>query len=122
MILLTIFGFGMFVLGSVMAFKPVAFSNGIASFSQKSWFHAFEITSRIIFGILLILFAEQSSFANLLYFLGGILCFVGVFLLLIGSKRHKRFALLTSRIGEKFRPIGVVGQICGVVLMYIGLA
>jgi len=121
MLLLTIFGLGMFLLGSVMLVKPIAFSNVIASFSQKPWFHAFEILSRLIVGVLFIFFAGQSTFPKELYFLGALLCFVSVFLVLIGAKRHKRFALLTSTIGSKFRPIGVVAQICGAILMYIGL-
>lgn len=121
MVMLTIFGFGMFVLGSIMLFNPIMFANGINKFSNKDWFHTFEITSRLLIGVLFIVFAENSSYPRVLYILGVILCFVSVFLLVIGENRHKRFARLTSKIGVHFRPIGLFAQICGIVLMYIGV-
>ncbi len=119
MLILVMFGFGMFVLGSVMVFKPITFANGIAKFSGKPWFHVFEIVSRLIIGVLLILFAQQTSFPKTVTILGVLLCFVSVFLLVIGESRHKYFARLTSKIGVYFRPIGLFAQLCGVGLMYI---
>lgn len=121
MILLTLFGLGMFILGSLMLFKPYAFANGIVTFSNKSRFHLFEISSRGLVGLALILFASYSPYPTILYSLGGLLCFVSVFLIIIGESRHKQFAQLTSNIGGYFRPIGIFAQICGIVLIFIGI-
>jgi len=122
MILLTIFGAGMFILGTVMLLKPLTFSNGIAAFSRKVWFHSFEVTSRLVVGLLFMLCADSSAYPRLVMALGGLLCFVAVFLIIIGAERHKRFALLTANIGNKFRPLGVVAQVCGIALVWVGAA
>ncbi len=121
MLPLTIFGIGMFSLGSIMLFKPLAFANGIKSFSEKTWFHKFEISSRLILGIIFLLFANNTPYPVFLYILGGILCFVSIFLTIIGYKKHRQFALLTSKIGLYFRPIGLVSQVLGAILIYISL-
>jgi len=120
MLILVMFGFGMFVLGSIMVFKPITFANGIAKFSSKPWFHVFEIVSRLIVGVLLIIFAQQTSYPKTVTILGVLLCLVSVFLLIIGESRHKHFARLTSKIGVYFRPIGLFAQLCGIALMSIG--
>ncbi len=120
MLILVMFGFGMFVLGSIMVFKPMMFANGIAEFSSKPWFHLFEIVSRMAIGVLFIVFAGQASYPKVVSFLGVLLCFVSGFLLVIGERRHKDFARLIAKIGAYFRPVGLLAQLCGVGLMYIG--
>lgn len=64
--LLILFGLGMFTFGGVMLFKPMAFANGILEFSKKSWFHSFEITSRLIVGLLFIWQSKLSTYSLLL--------------------------------------------------------
>lgn len=121
MILIVMIGLGMFVFGCLMVLRPLAFSRGIVEFSQKPWFHAFEVVSRLTVGVLLLWISEKTSYPVIVKVIGGLLCFVSVFLLLIGSERHRKFALTTSRIGRHFRPIGVIAQVFGLTLVYIGL-
>lgn len=118
--LLILFGFGMFTLGGIMLFKPMVFANGISQFSNKSWFHSFEITSRFIVGLLFIWQSKHSSYPLLFLVLGMVLCFTSIFLVLIGSSQHKRFAILTAKIGKWFRPIGMFSLLAGSVIMYLG--
>lgn len=118
--LLVLFGFGMFALGGIMFFKPMAFANGISEFSCKPWFHGFEITSRFIVGLLFIWQSKNSSYPLLFLGLGIVLCFTGAFLVIVGSSWHKRFAILTSKIGKWFRPIGIFALLGGCALMYLG--
>ncbi|OHU85334.1 MULTISPECIES: hypothetical protein [Pseudoalteromonas] len=125
--ILALFGLGMFALGGIMLVKPIAFANGISEFSSKSWFHNFEIASRLIVGLLFIWQSKYSAYPVLflvlgiiLCFVSIILCFVSIFLVLVGSKQHKRFAILTSKIGVWFRPLGVFALSAGCVLMYLG--
>ncbi|MCC2616831.1 hypothetical protein LJ739_11315 [Aestuariibacter halophilus] len=121
MIVLFLFGVGMFAIGTLMLMRPMAFANGIAAFSRKRWFHGVEITSRLLVGVLFIVFASHSRYPWLLAGLGGLLCFVSVFLIMIGEQRHRRFALRTARIGHGFRPLGVIAQLCGAVFVYVSL-
>ena len=109
-------GFGCF-----MVCKPLQFSKGIARFSEKPWFHIFEILSRALLGILFLLVADSTPYPTFITILGTVLCFVSVFLIIIGPIRHKRFALLTSNIGKNFRAIGLVALACGAGLIYLGL-
>ncbi|OIQ44581.1 MAG: hypothetical protein BM565_13845 [Gammaproteobacteria bacterium MedPE] len=120
MFLLVLFGSGMFVFGCMMVAKPDAFAKGITEFSNKPWFHLFEIVSRLTLGVLLLLFAEQTSYPLVVQTIGGVLCVVGLFLIVIGSERHRKFASLTAKIGRYFRPIGIVAQLCGLGLVYLG--
>lgn len=122
MFLLVLFGSGMFVFGCMMVAKPDAFAKGITEFSNKPWFHLFEIVSRLTLGVLLLLISEQTSYPLLIQVIGGVLCFVGLFLIVIGSERHRKFASLTTRIGRYFRPIGIVAQLCGLGLVYLGFS
>ncbi len=109
-------------LGCFMVGRPVAFSKGIVHFSEQPWFHTFEIVSRGLFGGLFLCAASSTAYPTFVAGLGGVLCFVSLFLILIGPTRHKRFALLTSRIGKHFRALGLVALACGVGLIYLGLA
>lgn len=45
MYLITAFGFLMLLFSLAMVWNPVAFSAGIISFSEKPYFHLFEIVS-----------------------------------------------------------------------------
>lgn len=122
MIFLLLFGLCMLLFGCLMIAKPLAFAKGINAFSEKPWFHAFEIVSRLTVGVLLILFAEQTSYPLTVKVIGAVLCFVSVFLLVIGSNNHKKFAALTTKIGPYFRPLGFVAVFGGVVLIYLGFS
>ena len=46
-----IFRFLMMILSRIMIVNPEYWSDGIVSFSKKSWFHPFEIISRFGFGL-----------------------------------------------------------------------
>jgi predicted lysophospholipase L1 biosynthesis ABC-type transport system permease subunit len=118
--LLVLLGFGMLALGSIMFVNPIAFAKGISAFSSKSWFHTFEIVSRLAVGLLLIWQSTHSSYPVLFLVLGLILCFVSIFLVVLGPNKHKRFARLTSRIGIWFRPVGIFAVSMGGVLIYLG--
>lgn len=122
MIFLILFGVGMCLFGCLMIAKPLAFAEGITAFSEKPWFHAFEIVSRLIVGVLLILFAEQTSYPLTVKVIGAALCFVSVFLLIIGSNKHRKFAALTTKIGPYFRPLGFIALLGGMALIYLGLS
>lgn len=119
--LLALFGFGMVTLGGIMLFNPVGFANGIARFSSKSGFHCFEIASRLSVGLLFIWQSRYSSYPLLLLVLGGMLCFASIFLIVVGSRRHQRFALATANIGVWFRPLGIIALAAGGAFMYLGV-
>lgn len=122
MLLVIVFGLAMLSFGCVMTLKPLQFSAAIARFSAKPWFHQFEIFSRLLMGVLLLLIADTTSYPMTIAAIGGLLCLVSVLLMVIGSRRHRAFALLTSGIGKHFRWLGVIAIVCGAGLVYLATA
>lgn len=121
MLLLILFGLVMFVFGAIMFTKPLRFSSGIALFCEKPWFHTFEVVSRFLVGAIFLLLSANSDRPNLFVFIGVLLCFVSIFLIIIGPSRHKAFALRTSKFGKWFRPLGLVAMLCGSGLLYLSI-
>jgi len=122
MLLLIIFGLGMCIFGAMMFARPMRFSSGIELFCEKPWFHTFEVVSRFLVGALFLLLSANSGHPNLFVFIGVLLCFVTVFLIVIGPSRHKAFALRASKIGKWFRPLGLVAMLCGSGLVYVSIS
>ena len=112
----------MLIFGLMMFVKPHQFSEGIVSFSEQTWFHPFEILSRLTLGLLFLFLADTSPYSMLFNIIGGVLCFVAVLLLVMGAKRHKAFARKSATIGRNFRPIGVVAIVVSCGLIYLGLS
>jgi len=120
--IVVIFGIGMVIFGLFMTIKPLKFSAGITSFSEKPWFHLFEIFSRLVLGVLFLLIADQTAYPNTIKIIGGVLCFVSLFLVIIGAKKHRAFAQRTSTIGKHFRILGVFAILCGIGVIYLGVS
>ena len=104
-----------------MVIKPKHFADGIGRFADQRWFHPFEIISRAFVGILFLLVAEQTPYPRVILYIGILLCFVSVFLLVLGEERHKRFARMTVNIGKNFRYLGLIAIACGAGIVYLGI-
>ena len=61
MYIIAVFGFLMMLLSVVMIVKPAYFAAGIVKFSEKSWFHPFEVIARFVFGLAFVWFAGQTA-------------------------------------------------------------
>jgi len=105
-------------LSSIMLLRPRAWSEGLISFAAKSWFHIFEIVSRLALGAAFFLFGSATKFPTVMLVLGGIATFAGLFLIVIGSRRHREFAVRSAGFGWLFRPAGVAGILFGSFLIY----
>ena len=116
------FGILMILLSAVMVIDPDNWSNGILKFSQMTYFHGFEIVSRLFFGAIFIAFSEQTLYPAVIGALGYLMVAVGVGLLMAGSSRHKQFAVWTARkFNKTFRPAGIVSIVFGVFIVYAAL-
>lgn len=107
------------LLSIVMITNPDYWSNGIIKFSEKPYFHPFEILSRLAFGIGFIMSADQTLYPILMLVIGYLLIAVGVGLLLIRSSKHKQFAVWSARrFKNTFRPMGLGSLFFGAFLVY----
>ncbi len=122
MYLIAFFGVLMVALSCVMIASPKAWSDGIVKFSEKPYFHPFEVISRILFGIIFIAFADQTRYPTMNSTIGYLLTLVGVGLLLTPPVRHRRFAVWSAeRFRHIFRPAGLVSLVFGMFIVYTAI-
>ncbi len=105
-----------------MIINPEYWSNGIVKFSEKRWFHPFEIISRFAFGVVFVIFAGQTLYPKLMSFIGYLLIAVSVGLLLTPPSKHREFAVWSAeRFRNLFRPLGFISLLFGVFLIYAAM-
>ena len=106
----------------LMIVNPEYWANGIVKFSEKSWFHPFEIISRFVFGLGFILFAGQTNYPILMSIIGYLLLAVSVGLLFTPPSKHKQFALWSAdKFRNKFCWLGFGSLMFGAFLVYTAL-
>lgn len=116
------FGILMILLSAVMVFDPDYWSNGIVRFSRAKYFHAFEIISRLGFGLIFVTFSAQTLHPAVIGGFGYLMVVVGVGLLIAGPSRHKQFAIWSANKFKKtFRPAGIVSIAFGIFIAYSAL-
>ncbi len=120
--LIAFFGFILSLLSAVMVINPEYWSNGIVKFSQKSFFHPFEIISRFIFGSGFIIYSHQTLYPTLMLIIGYSLVGVGIGLSLTPPTKHKQFAVWSAkRFKRFFRPAGIFSFSVGIFIVYAAL-
>ena len=119
MVFIMIFGVLMMLLSLQMIKSPQIFSSGIAWFSQQAYFHVFEILSRLFFGLIFIYYASQTSAVMVNTVLGYLMLFTSMFLLIIGSNKHRTFACWSATtFCSTFRMAGVFSFGFGAYIVY----
>ncbi len=116
------FGILMMLLGVVMAIDPDNWSNGILKFSRMTYFHGFEVVSRLSFGAIFIVFSDQTLYPFVMGALGYLMVAVGVGLLISGPSRRRQFAVWSARkFNKSFRPAGIASTAFGAFIVYAAL-
>ena len=116
------FGALMMLLSIVMIVKPSYWAVGIVSFSKQTFFHWFEVSSRMVCGGLFVYFSQATKQPELVNVIGYILISVGIGLVVVGEKRHKVFAVWSAKtLRPIFSVAGVFSLIFGAYLVYISV-
>ncbi|WP_457654021.1 hypothetical protein [Rhodocaloribacter sp.] len=122
MYIIALFGVLMVLFSAVMVINPEYWSNGIVRFSEKAYFHPVEILSRLGFGVIFIVYSEQTLFPDVMLGIGYLLAAVGSGLLITPPSRHRRFAVWSVRKFKRtFRPAGVISLAFGAFIVYAAL-
>jgi len=122
MYLIATFGILMMFLSAIMVINPYSFSKGIISFSEKNYFHLFEISTRIIAGIIFAIYAKDTLYPSVFMTIGCVLILVGVGLSLAPPKLHKKFAVWSAnRLRNMFRFIGIISMPVSLLLIYASI-
>lgn len=112
----------MMILSLIMIVNPNSWVDGIVKFSQKSWFHPFEILSRLAFGLIFIFFAHQTLYPKFMSVIGYVLVAVSVGLLLTKPSKHKEFAVWSAeKFKNYFRWLGFISLAFGAFLIYAAI-
>lgn len=116
------FGALMMAFSIWMISQPDAWADAIVRFSEKPYFHPFEIISRIIFGVIFLRFAEQTLYPQLMTIIGYVLIAVGIGLTFTPPSRHRQFAVWSAeKFKNTFRPAGFASLAFGGFLIYAAL-
>ncbi len=120
MYFITAFGLLLMGLSIIMIVNPNYWSDRILSFSEKPYFHWFEVMSRITAGLAFITFNKSTLYPQLILSIGCLLIAVGFGLLITGSVKHRQFAVWSVyKFKSTFRPAGVGSFIFGMFLIYV---
>ena len=119
---IALFGLLLMGLSLVMIVSPVKWSVLIIEFSKKVYFHAFEIVSRLISGLIFIYAATETEYAMLIEGIGYLLVMVACGLMLTPPSKHRQFALWSAtKFRSIFRLAGLLSFIFGGFLVYVGI-
>lgn len=111
------------VLSLIMIISPQYWSDGIVTFSKKTYFHWFEVFSRLIAGVLFVVFSQATLYPQLVVGIGFLLILVALGLTITGSVRHRKFAVWSAdKFKGTFRPAGFGSFTFGLFLIYISIA
>ena len=120
MYFITAFGLLMICLSIIMIVNPSYWSNGIVDFSRKPYFHWFEVISRLIAGLVFVLYSQTTLYPQLVLSIGYLLIAVGFGLIITGSVKHRQFAVWSAnKFKSIFRLAGFGSFIFGGFLIYI---
>ena len=112
----------MCIFSLIMIANPEAWSNGIISFSRKSYFHPFEIGSRLAFGLIFITYADQTLYPRVILAIGYLLIGASLVLLIMLPSRHRQFAVWSaSKFRHAFRPAGIFGAAAGAFIFFASI-
>ncbi|ASP47520.1 hypothetical protein [Cognaticolwellia beringensis] len=117
--LLSFFGLLMMVISLVMIKNPQTFATGIIKFSQQTYFHVFEILSRLFFGVVFVYYSPLTLAPIMNATLGYLMLLVAILLLVIGADKHRTFALWSAeKFSTTFRVSGFFSFIFGSYIIY----
>jgi hypothetical protein len=122
MYVIAFFGLLMMLISLVMIARPQYWSGAIVKFSEKPWFHPFEIVTRLGFGLAFYRFAGDTASPDLMRAIGFLLMAVALGLLLTPPAKHRQFAVWSAhRFAKTFRPMGVISFLFGAFLVQSAL-
>lgn len=106
-------------LAAVMMMSPARLTGFMLRHSGDPWFHILAAAVRIVLGIVLILYADESRFPTALTLLGWIFLLAGVtFALLSPPRFQKLVAWMFDRFGRYVRIAALGGVVFGLFLVY----
>lgn len=117
------FGALMMGLSVFMIASPNQWSKSIIRFSEKPYFHWFEVATRLISGLVFVEFSEQVKLSAMFLGFGYVMIAVAIGLTLLGPSKHVQFARWSAvKFKPSFRGAGVGSLLFGAAIIYLTLS
>lgn len=114
-----VFGLGMVGISLALVARPDASAEAVRRFVRLRYFHPFEVVTRLGFGVLFVLYADQSRFPIVILLFGYMLVAVGLALMVTPPSYHRRFGIWSvDKFSKHFRVAGLGSLAFGVLLVY----
>ena len=114
-----LFGLFITVLSLYVTIRPKAALQFVSDRAGSSGLYILAVGARIVMGLILVLYAEQSRFPHVLEFLGYVFVGAGVILALIGRSRFERLVKWAMDRFASFTWVsGPLGIVLGLFLVY----
>lgn len=119
MLAIVVFGAGMVGISLALIVNPDVSAEAVLRFVRLRYFHPFEIVTRIGFGVLFVMYADQSKFPTIIRVVGYVLIAVGLGLLVTPPSYHRRFGVWSvEKFSKYFRVAGLGSLAFGVFLIF----
>jgi hypothetical protein len=107
------------VMGAVLMLSPARLTQFMLGHSGDPWFHILAAAVRIVLGVILILYADETRFSTALTVLGWIALLAGVTIALTPPSRfQKMVAWAFDRFGRYLRIAALGAVVFGLFLVY----
>jgi len=114
-----LFGLFIVVIAFVMLIKPALFNDSMRRFTGTASMYILAIAIRLGIGIVLLIYANQSSFPLTLQIIGGISILAGVILAVISRVRFEELITwMLDRFAQYTRVAALIALLFGVFLIY----
>ena len=114
------FGLLMMCFSLTMIVSPNRWSNGIIRFSEKSYFHWFEVITRLFTGLVFVVYSQAALYPPAILGLGYLLIAVAIGLVIVGPTNHRNFAVWSAvKFRAYFRLAGAGGVTLASWLIYL---
>lgn len=109
-------GFGLWMLC-----WPQRFAAAVQRFSEQSWFHRFEVGSRLVLALLFTGLAYEQPEHWLFWLLALVLWLATLFLIWLGPAKHRQMASRIAVWGLAFRWLGSLALLVAAALIHYAL-
>lgn len=113
--------FGLFIISIAVTImlRPESFTGILTRHARAAWVHLLAVVVRIVFGLVLVFYAEQSRFPLALQIIGWIAIVAGVMLALLPREKFARLLMWALERFSSYLPFAaLIATILGGFLIY----
>jgi len=107
-IFIILFGLFIIAMAGLMLLRAKFFTETMIKHAESAWMHILAASVRIVFGLVLVLYADQSRFPLTLHIIGWIGIVAGVLLALLPRAKFARLINWALKQFTRYIPVGAL--------------